>query len=469
MGALCTLFLLSSKGHAGAIFATDRGVRPMGRAGAFVAGADDGQSVWMNPAGLSDAGSTLSIDAAVVMAPITYTRQSETRDADGVRRTGEFPAVTGSTAFVPIPSIVYTKVLSSKWTGALSLVIPYGPPRTFPATVNGQPAPQRYAEISAEGSALVILGGHASYKCSESFRIGAGLQVMVGTIKDKTVLQASLPDRLIAAPEAPDFDAAVSFSMGPIVSPSANAGAIWVPSDHFRFGASVQGPFYMYAPATISSVLPSSAVMRGGYQSGESATVSTWLPPSVRAGLEYRTVASGTGLRVEGTWVREFGSVFATTTVTPNNITINNLPVLPSPLPVPPVTVRNNTLDTDSFRLGAEYTHVAEAEGGTGTWQLRGGAQYNTRGVENKHTSVRIYGPEHVLVTLGVGYQVSRKITLDLMYAKALSYSLVVAPGEAAVAAETILGGNPTMREAHNGGKYEASLDVLGLGLRYAL
>lgn len=42
--------------HAAGLYFSDRGVRSVGRGGAFVAGADDLGVVWSNPAGLADAG-----------------------------------------------------------------------------------------------------------------------------------------------------------------------------------------------------------------------------------------------------------------------------------------------------------------------------------------------------------------------------------------------------------------------------
>lgn len=461
VGFLCSI---APQAQASSLFATERGVRPLGRAGAFVAGADDGQSVWMNPAGLADAGDTLSFDGAVVLSPIDYTRQTETRDADGVRRVVEFGKVTGTTAPVPIPSFIYTKKMSDKWTGALSLVIPYGSPRSFPATLNGQPAPQRYADISLDGTALAIVGAHGAYKVSERFRVGAGLQLMVGRVKDHKVLGTSFPDRVAGAPEAPDFDADVTVS-AIVVTPSVNAGMTWLPSDHVRVGVSAQAPFYVYAPATVEATLPSTAVIRGGFQEGNTGTVSLWLPPILRAGIEYRTDKSGVGLRVEAAYVREFLSMFDRVRFEPNDISVRDLSILPSPLPVPGVEVRNRTNDWGSYRLGAEYISGR----GAGAFTLRGGAQYNEESVANRYTTVNNYGPASVIVTAGLGYQVSDKIRLDAVYAKALDYSVTVEAQNAAVTKDLIYQGNPTQLEAHNGGRYQSSLDVFGLGFHYAM
>ncbi|MBC7171120.1 MAG: hypothetical protein H5U40_01765 [Polyangiaceae bacterium] len=51
--ALAAAVYAPSHAHAGGFWITDRGARPMSRGFAFVAGADDPQSLWYNPAGLA--------------------------------------------------------------------------------------------------------------------------------------------------------------------------------------------------------------------------------------------------------------------------------------------------------------------------------------------------------------------------------------------------------------------------------
>src|SRR5262245_59449459 len=48
--------------YASGFYFTDRGVRPLGRGGAHVAGADDFGAIWYNPAGLADAGTSILAD-----------------------------------------------------------------------------------------------------------------------------------------------------------------------------------------------------------------------------------------------------------------------------------------------------------------------------------------------------------------------------------------------------------------------
>src|SRR5271154_1505254 len=69
--------------HAGGLYVPDRGVRPLGRGGAFVAGADDLGAIWYNPAGLADAGSAVLVDFAWPDFSAQYTRQLWIQNPDG--------------------------------------------------------------------------------------------------------------------------------------------------------------------------------------------------------------------------------------------------------------------------------------------------------------------------------------------------------------------------------------------------
>jgi len=60
----------------GGFYLAPRGVRPLGRGGAFVAGADDQNAAWYNPAGLAQAGSGVLIDLSYIGFLEQYTRQA---------------------------------------------------------------------------------------------------------------------------------------------------------------------------------------------------------------------------------------------------------------------------------------------------------------------------------------------------------------------------------------------------------
>src|ERR1700679_2343015 len=82
---------LARPARAAGLYFSDRGVRPLGRGGAFVAGADDLGAIWYNPAGLADAGTSFLLDASYLHFSSTYTGQALA--ANGY--TDKFSAVNG--------------------------------------------------------------------------------------------------------------------------------------------------------------------------------------------------------------------------------------------------------------------------------------------------------------------------------------------------------------------------------------
>jgi long-chain fatty acid transport protein len=300
LGFLLVGIAIESHAHAAGLYFSDRGVRPLGRAGAFVAGADDVHAMWYNPAGLADAGNSFLVDAAWLNFSVDFKRKAQVTDAGGTIRNYEYPSVTGTTSFVPIPTLGITLKLgdADKWTFGGGINVPYGVISTFPRTQNGLPAASRYSLLSLDGSALLVVTGNLAYKASKEFRIGFGLQSLVGKFATSVMFNANPADRFIGAPEDPNYDTFARLDVAPIVTlPSVNLGATWVPSESFRIAVSGFTPFYVYAPATTQVQLPSAPVFDRAKQEGTSSTVSFWLPPVLRAGIEARAKLSIRTLR----------------------------------------------------------------------------------------------------------------------------------------------------------------------------
>src|SRR5579859_5314136 len=100
--------LVPSSARAAGLYFSDRGVRPMGRAGAFVAGADDLGAIWYNPAGLADAGTSFLFDASWLKFDISYTRELIVAVPVGnttALQKVPSPTVNGSSSFLPLPTI----------------------------------------------------------------------------------------------------------------------------------------------------------------------------------------------------------------------------------------------------------------------------------------------------------------------------------------------------------------------------
>src|SRR5580700_11501306 len=105
LSIVCAAGSAAADARAAGLYFTDRGVRPMGRAGAFVAGADDLNAIWYNPAGLADAGTSVLVDFAYLDFSVDYTRQLLITNPDGTLQETNSPTVHGTTPFLPLPTI----------------------------------------------------------------------------------------------------------------------------------------------------------------------------------------------------------------------------------------------------------------------------------------------------------------------------------------------------------------------------
>src|SRR5439155_11620407 len=117
-----------------------------------------------------------------------------------------------------------------QWTIAAAVLAPYVALVSYPDMVDGKPSPARYAMGSFNGSLMALPGVWASWKPVPELRLGAGLLALTGVFQTTVTFSASPQDRLLGAPEQPEFDASAQLSAGPIFAPSLSAGAIFVPT-----------------------------------------------------------------------------------------------------------------------------------------------------------------------------------------------------------------------------------------------
>ncbi|HEY8089797.1 MAG TPA: outer membrane protein transport protein, partial [Polyangiaceae bacterium] len=310
--ALASLAALATAGDARAagLYFSDRGVRPLGRGGAFVAGADDLGAIWYNPAGIVDAPSSLLVDGSWLHYTSDFTRSTLTTSSTGTTYVQTFSKVSGSTAVLPVPTIAASYRFGDKeqFAAAFGIYAPMTPVTSYPLTVTGsdgsqQPAPQRYSLVSLDGSALVVAGLWLAYKPVEELRFGAGFQMLTGTFKSTVDFSACPQDNLTCAAEDPSYDAYSQLKVGPIFSPSGNAGVTYVPAKIIRFGLSGQLPFIVHSPATVDVRLPTAVVFDNASQQGDKASVRFVLPGVLRAGVEIRPLEDAQDLRVEIAYV----------------------------------------------------------------------------------------------------------------------------------------------------------------------
>jgi long-chain fatty acid transport protein len=462
------LLTASTSASAAGLYFSDRGVRPLGRGGAFVAGADDLGAIYYNPAGIADAGSQLLFDMSWLRFTSSYTRKAilTSRDpntgAPGSRYPYTFDKVEGTSPILPIPTLAGSYAIRPGLVIAAGMYAPYATITTYPETVKNKPAPQRYSLLSLDGSALAVLGAWIAYRPSPQFSIGAGPTVLLGTFQSTVMFGACVPDRFICSPEQPDYDAKGQLSVGTIVAPSGTIGAIVTPHEKLNLGLSFQLPYFIDSPAQLKTRLPSAAVFENASMEGSDANVKFNLPWILRAGVEVRPLPE---TRIELAFVFEKWSMHDKITVEPKNTVLRNVALFPPEYHVGSLSIDRSFQDAWSIRLGGEHTFPV------GSYKLdaRAGLAYEKSAVPTSHLSVLTVDMDKVTVSIGGGLHIKKRWRFDGLIAMVFPFSKDVSPDEAKlykvnpVRANRYPGDEPPV----NAGRYEARALILGLGLRY--
>lgn len=462
------LACLARDARAAGLYFGDRGVRPLGRAGAFVAGADDGGAIAYNPAGLAFAGHAYLGDFAWMNYTSTYQRKQLVRQVDpntglptGQTWQFTYPKVEGRTPILPIPTAVYSNPFGQqKMNFAIGVHAPYSAITSFPEKVKGQAAPQRYSLISLDGSALAVIGGYASYRPSKQLALGAGVEVLAGYFQTSVFFSACVPERFICAPEQPEYDAYGQLRVGPIVAPTGILGAIFLPSDSLRIGASFHLPIWINSPGTQSVRLPSAAVFDGASVAGDEVNVKFNLPWVARFGIEYRPVDA---LRIEGGVAYEAWSMHDTIDVRSEGIALENVAGFPPVYKIPPLSIERGFQDTYSVRVGAEYKFPVSSY----ALGLRSGAMYEKSAIPREYLSASTIDLDKVTFSFG-GSLYLGKWRFDGVYARVVGTPVEVGVNEQRIKQLNPVLANPAANPNYvNAGKYTASANVFGVGLVY--
>ncbi len=460
---------LEKSAIAGGLYFSERGVRPLARGGAFVAGADDLGAMWYNPAGLADAQSTFLADASLMLFNASFTQSYQVVGDGGALQTCNLcgPTVQGSSAApVPIPTlgIAFPVGETHRLTLGGGAFAPYAPVSQFPDTVtsNGTqvPSPTRYSLVSLEGSALVVLDLFAAYKIREDLRIGVGLQALTGVFQNVTDLYTN--PGLLGAQQDPNYDS-LSQTRATIFTPSANLGLTWIASKYVRVGVAGQLPFWIDAPATVTERLPNAVLFDNASQVGDSASVKFRLPAHVRAGVEFRPTEK---IRAEISYEHQFWSLHDTIDITPHNIELVGVTGFPSPYSIPPISIQRHFQDSDGVHVGGEYRIDVSP---SVKLDLRLGFGFETSAVPPAYESALTIDGNKLTFAGGLGLTINRT-RIDATFAYVYMMDVDVPANVAALTPIDPVNGNPPAPgtvSAVNGGHYSASAPIIGLGIQY--
>jgi long-chain fatty acid transport protein len=447
--------------RASGFYVTDRGVRSLGRGGAFVAGADDQHAMWYNPAGLAFAGRGVLFDSSLILFHNRFQRTAQVTPTSPVV---DFEPVEASGIPLPLPTLVVSHDFNQRnWNFAAGL---FAPNAVITSWSDAPLAPQRYSIISIEGSALALMGAWAAYRPSNELSFGFGVQALMGSFVARMAMSAC-PATITCQPEDPDWDSIAQMRVGPIFAPTASAGVRWQPNQYVVFGLSGQLPMWVDAPAQMQVRLPSHPFYDGAQVDGDRANVSFTLAPVLRAGVEFRPTSVD---HVEVTGVFEGWAIHDRLLMTPvrdesqpNGIRITNARGIGT-YEVGPTAVERGFRHAFSLRVGAERFQDL----GHG-WTLipRAGLAYETSATAPEYTSVLTFDTDKVLATMGVGVSYGRW-RFDAVYAHMFASSVEVAPADARLhQVQPFRSNGQAPAHAINAGHYDLNVDVLGAGMRY--
>ncbi|HEY0191457.1 MAG TPA: outer membrane protein transport protein, partial [Kofleriaceae bacterium] len=309
--ATALLASLAPVAHAGGMVLPVRGVRELERAGALVAGAEDADALWVNPAGLAhlagDGLHALLFDAAFVKQSVDYART----DSGGNPQ----PRVANQSRGIPVPTVAGALGIGDRLVLAGGIAAPYAGLHKYDAA-----GPQRYGSVSLDGSLFVYLTAGAAYKLGDKLRIGAQVTDVYSKIISQVVL-SGCPGQTVCAPEDPEFDAFAQDTQSDYWSPSGMLGVQYDALDNLTLGLSAQTPSKVSADGELKSRLPSSAFFQGAKVVGDSSTLELTLPAVIRGGVELRPIPE---LRIEAAIDIELWSEHKDITITPHDIEIQN-------------------------------------------------------------------------------------------------------------------------------------------------
>ncbi|MBK8169431.1 MAG: outer membrane protein transport protein [Sandaracinaceae bacterium] len=438
----------TSTASAGGLYLTDRGTRPMGRGGAFVAGADDPSALWYNPAGLAYSGNQLMVDATYNFLSADFTRI----DGGG----NVLPTVSASTAPLPIPGIMYTNQFGLRdWTFGLGVWAPNALLLNWPQSidVNGTPgpAPQRYSLLSMDGSLLSHIGIGAAWRANSRFSIGATFQMIVGSFQARTTLSAC--DRaLCTQPENPEYDSVAEVRLSGIAQPTASFGAIY-DLDIVRFGASFILGYPLSGEGEIRTRLPSASPFDSASVDGNRGSVHLDFPMILRLGAEFRPIRD---LRVELALVYEGWSTQDALTITPHDVYLRNVQVV-GDYQVGPISIPRNMKDVFSVRLGGEYH--------TGMLGLRAGVSYENGAFDDAHLTPLTLDSDKFIASLGASVEVAPGVFIDAVVFHTFMRNRQVR--DSAVPQSNPIRPPPSDPVYVGNGDYTMEATTVGLGLRW--
>ena len=374
--SVMAIVLAASPARGGGMTLPFRGARTLERAGAYVAGAEDADALWQDPAGLArragDGRRSLLFDAAFVYQTVDYTPVGDA-------------TVSNQQPGQPIPTLAGALGVGDQLVIAGGIAAPYSGSERYPAD-----GAQRYASLGMTGATYVIVTVGVGYRVNDQLRVGATLQDQFTKLTLATVT-SGCPGAMTCAPDDRSFDMLVTVDQTDAIAPSGSVGVQYDATPAVTLGAMAQAPTRVSGDATITLGLPSSTVFDNAMVTGDRGALAFTLPPIVRAGVEVRPVPE---LRVEAALGAELWAVHDEIAIVPDAIVVH---AGGSDFPLARMTIARDYKTSLSPAVGVEW-HGPKL-------QLGAGYAYETAAAPPGTVSVlTVDSAKHVL-GVGGGYE----------------------------------------------------------------
>lgn len=426
------LLALAPGAEAGGSYIPDIGARALGRAGAFVVGADDLMALHYNPAALTRLKKTsFFIDLGLIDADLRFQRAPGIVRPDGtvVDPDRQYSAVENEAGLRRIPAILIGSSLEAHGCAecavAIGLYGPYNGAYKYPAD-----GPQRYA-VTKSGSTQVMITAAFARPLTRWLKLGvSGSAVHVGLIQD-LVFQAN-PDGV----ENPSQDLLLSADLGDWTW-TWGGGLLLEPAPWIELGASFQTQIGFHVKGNLIAKSPALNASLDLPAKTDGA-----MPPIRRFGVLLRPVRD---LELEGDLVWYGWSTFDEFVI--------EFEDLPLGLELDPVLLTNHYNDVWNPRLGIEYK-------GLKNLRLRAGTYFESAVVPAETLSPSVLDGRKHLWSAGLTYDFGFW-DLDLAFAKLAIESRET---DRSLAHSINLRGPDT---TIGNGRYESGGTVLAIGVHF--
>ncbi|MDB4974266.1 MAG: rane protein in aromatic hydrocarbon degradation [Myxococcaceae bacterium] len=454
--------------QAGGLYLTPLGAEPAARGGARVAGSNDPHALWYNPAGLAYSGRQLVVDLTMPIARASFARFMP--DGSTTATASARPNI------VPIPTLAYSDNFGlERWGFGIGIVVPPAYSLDWPSQVSGQPAPQRYSILNANGSAIGSLSLAAAYRPLDRLSLGASLYITSARIGGEVAVSAC-DYAFCSQPEGREWEGRTRFLLNAVTA-TAVFGARY-DFDRIRVGGSVQVRTKISGTGQFDVRLPDNALFDGvtlkNARGGDDlkAKMSFDLPTIIRLGIE-GDLDENTKVELGGVW--ENWAVQKNLTVRPIRVTARDVPGV-GDVQAQPVSLATNQRATWALNLGGTH-ELSRFMPRRRRLFAHGGFMYESSSFAPRDLSATSIDTNKVMLALGGSVELIKGMLLDVSYGHIFMVNHTVRDSRVLLPAAirplpvdqdpaTYAAGD---RPAIGNGRYAIEADFVALGLRWMM